>query len=36
MLQRMLTEYEYPDADGKMKTYSGIVVSYLKAKMNRV
>lgn len=36
MLQRMLIEYEYPDADGKLKPYSGIAVSYLKAKINRL
>lgn len=33
MLQRMLIEYERPDAEGKLKPYSGIVIDYLNRKI---
>ncbi len=36
MLQQMLAEYERPDAEGKLKPYSGIVVAYLKSKIHKL
>lgn len=35
VLQRMLEEYEQPDAEGKLKPYSGIAVEYLKTRLRK-
>ena len=35
MLVNMLTEYEKTDVDGKLKPYSGIVVDYLKRRIEK-
>ena len=35
LLQRMLEEYEQPDAEGKLKPYSGIAVEYLKTRLRK-
>jgi len=34
-LSRVLVEYEKPDADGKLKPYSGIVIEYLRKRIRK-
>ena len=36
ILRKMLQEYETPDQNGMLRPYSGIVVDYIKRKLERV